>query len=240
MNLHRTWLAPWLALAAVLSGCGREGTPMLVSQDQEVEIGQTVSRDVEQEYGAPLRSGREVARTEAVFQRIKPFTQRNVPYRASVLDNGKVINAFACPGGPLYFTKSLVEVMDRDDQLAFVVGHETGHVEREHGRQAINQALLVNTAGSLLLGNASELAQFGAGVALTLYSQGYSRQQEREADSVGLQLMAKAGYRPEAAVEALQKLGGSEYRGLDKYLASHPSTPERIQRLQTEIQQNYR
>lgn len=240
MVLRPLWLLSLLALPALLSGCGREGTPMLVSQAQEVEIGQQVSTDVEQEYGAPLQRGPEVARVNRVFQRIRPFTVRTVPYRAAVLDNKQVVNAFACPGGPLYFTTSLVDLMDQDDQLAFVVGHETGHVEREHGRQSINQAVLLNAAGSLLLGNASELTQFGAGVALTLYRQGYSRQHEREADSVGLHLLAKAGYRPAAAVEALRKLGGGKYGALDKYLASHPSTPERIERLQAEINQNYR
>lgn len=240
MKLHWTWLGACLALAALLGGCGREGTPMLISQDEEVQIGQTVSEEVEKEYGRPLQNGDAVARVDRIFQRIRPFTERTVPYRASVLDNAKVVNAFACPGGPLYFTTALVSLMDQDDQLAFVVAHEAAHVEREHSRQSINQAVLLNAAGSLLLGNASELAQFGAGVAFTLYSQGYSRQHEREADSVGLHLMAKAGYRPAASVEALQKLGGGKYNALDKYLASHPSTPERVERLQTEIRQSYR
>lgn len=234
----RAKLGLLITLAALLVGCGK-GTPMLISQEQEVSIGREVSREVEQQYGRPVTSGSQYDRLQRIWAPLRRQARRTVPYSANLLDNDEVVNAFACPGGPLYFTTALARTMDRDDELAFVVGHELSHVECEHGRQAINQAVLVNAAASLLLKDAGQLAEFGAGVAFTLYNQGYSRQNEREADSHGLRVMVAAGFRPQGAVDALKKLGGGEHHGVDKYLASHPSTPERIRLLQEQIDRDY-
>lgn len=225
--------------AVGLTGCG-EDTPMLISQDQEVAIGQEVTAEVYKEYGPPLTSGPQVARVQYIGPRILSQTRRTVPYSLTVLNNDTEINAFAAPGGPLFFTKGLVDVMSQDDELAFVIGHEAGHIEAEHGREAINQAVMVNAAASLLLNDQSQLQQLGAAVVWTLYSQGYSRQHEREADSLGLRFSAGSGYDPRGSVRALNKLGGGELRGPAKWLSSHPSTPERVRRLESQIASEYR
>ncbi|MBI2299198.1 MAG: M48 family metalloprotease [Armatimonadetes bacterium] len=224
-----------LATACLLAACGPSGPPMLVSQDDEIAIGREVAADAEKQYGQPLRHGVQVDRVNAVWSRLRPHTTRNVPYSVNVLYSQE-INAFACPGGPLYFFRALVDRMSEDGELAFVVGHEASHVECEHGRESINQALLVNVGASVLLKDQGQLADFGASVAYTLYSQGYSRQHEREADSRGLKLMEAAGYDPQWSLSALRKLGGDELHGPAKWLASHPSTPERIRRLEAQIQ----
>lgn len=224
--------------SGLMLGCG-DDTPMLISQEQEIQIGQEVAQEVRQEYGAPLTSGQEVARTEAVWSNLQRYTVRDVPYQIQVLNNNETVNAFAAPGGYIYVTRALVNTMNQDNELAFVVAHEIGHVEEEHGRKSINQAVLVNTAASLLLNDQSQLVNFGASVAWTLYAQGYSRNHEREADQVALPLMVKAGYNPWGSISALRKLGGGDLSGPSKWLASHPSTPERIRNLEQTIEQRY-
>ena len=232
------WLAVWFPMMIALGGCGKN-TPMLVSQAQEVDIGQEVSREVEQEYGQPVTSGPEYQRVQAVSQRILRYANRDVPYKVTLLSNDEVINAFAAPGGPIFVTNALCRTMTDDGELAFVIGHEVGHVEAEHGRQSINQALLVNTAASLVLDDRSQLQQLGASVVWTLYAQGYSRSHEREADALGLRFMNQAGYNPWRAIDALQKLGGGNLSGPAKWLASHPSTPERVSRLEEQIAREF-
>lgn len=236
----RPMLACLAVIGVTLAGCGGGGGPMLVSQEQEIAIGREVAQQVESEYGAPLRSGPYVDRMRRVGDRLLRQAKRDVPYSISVLQNSEVVNAFAAPGGPTFVTTALMDLMPDDNELAFVVGHELAHVEEEHGREAINQQALVSTAASVLLKDTSALLQLGAQVMYVLYSQGYSRQNEREADSSGLRLMAAAGYQPRAALEALRKLGGGNLSGPARWLSSHPATPERIERLQAQIDQEYR
>lgn len=234
----RASLAMLAMTMTFLVGCGKN-TPMLISTEQEVAIGQEVTREVEQEYGRPVTSGPQYQRVQDVGRRILRYANREVPYSLTLLANDEVVNAFAAPGGPLYVTTALCNRMTDDGELAFVIGHETGHVEAEHGRQAINQALLVNAAASLILDDRNQLQQLGASVVWALYSQGYSRSNEREADALGLRLMNQAGYNPWRAIDALNKLGGGNVSGPAKYLSSHPATPERIQRLEEQIAREF-
>ncbi|NUQ01118.1 MAG: M48 family metalloprotease [Armatimonadetes bacterium] len=227
-----------LLAVSLLSACG-ENSPMVVSEEQEVAIGQETAAQVVQEYGQPVRYGPEVERVERVGRPLLQHVQRRVPYSISVLDNSEVINAFAVPGGPTFVTRALVNTMSADDELAFVLAHELAHIENEHGREAINQALLVNTAAQVLLGDRGQLIQLGAQVAWALYSQGYTRAQERESDATGVRLMAAANFDPRGALRSLAKLGGGELTGPARWLSSHPSTPERIRLLQEQIQREY-
>lgn len=232
--LHLTILFGLPGCLAV-AGCGSKATPMLISVEQEIAIGRQVSVEVEREYGRPVTSGPRARRLAAVAGRILPLARRDVPYRVTALDNDEVVNALAAPGGPVYVTTALIDRMTDDGELAFVVGHEVAHIEAEHGRQAINQAVMVEAAAQLLLRDSGELIKFGSSVAWLLYSRGYSRANEREADSGGLRLMNAAGYPPGESIEALRKLGGGQVGGPARYLSTHPSTPDRIRRLEAEI-----
>ncbi len=93
-------------------------------------------------------------------------------------------------------------------------------------RRLIAQGVL-----SLVFGRSSDLVKQGVGVMYTLYDRGYSRDQEYQADSYGVQIMAAAGYNPEGAVTALAKLGLDRSKGINRYLATHPDTPDRIDRI---------
>ena len=127
-------------------------------------------------------------------------------------------------------TKKLVQLLNTDAQLAFVLAHETGHIAAQHGRKAINQAMISQGLASILFGKAGKTVQTGVNVTYTLYNRGYTRDQEYQADTYGVNLMSKAGYNPEGGVEALAKLGLRTSKGINKYFATHPDTPDRIDR----------
>ncbi|MEN6583708.1 MAG: M48 family metalloprotease [Armatimonadota bacterium] len=196
----------------------------------EVSVGKQVQQDVIRQYGGlstdPIATQR-VARIGRQVAAVSP--RRDVTYTYQVL-NSNIINAFAAPGGPVLITKRLVDMLT-DSQLAFVLAHETGHIAAQHGRDAINRALLAQGIGSLLFGSSSSAITQGVNIMYTLYNRGYSRSQEYQADTYGVQIMAGAGYNQEAAIEALAKLGMQRTGGINRYLSTHPDVPDRINRV---------
>lgn len=161
-------------------------------------------------------------------------------YRATVL-NSPVRNAFAVPGGYVYVTRELLALMNSEDELAFVLGHEMGHVAARHGQKrqtrstitGIGAAIAQVLTGSDLVGKVA--GQVGQGIVL-----GYSRSQENEADSLGQRYIEGSGYDPYAGPRMLSAMGAAE--SLDATVAnrqqtqtpswsrSHPLSTERVQR----------
>jgi len=161
-------------------------------------------------------------------------TRQNIPYSNSVLNNDEVLNAFAAPGGPVFVTRKLVTTTSNDAELAYVLGHETGHIERKHIVASVERqqkaGLLVGVLGSILgKGKSGDLIGTIGNVAFTVWDRGYSRDQEREADIVGTRFMSQLGYDPQAAITMLGKLGEGGGGFLDKYLATHPDPKSRQQ-----------
>ena len=156
-------------------------------------------------------------------------------------------NAFAIPGGYVYIPRQLLALMNDEAELAFVTGHEVGHVAARHGQKRQNRAALSNVlaglAGAL---TGSDLIGRGAGVVAGLTTLGYSRDQERQADSLGVRYLAAAGYDPSAATDSLAALGAqtaleARLKGQggaepSKWLSTHPPSAERVARMRTEAQ----
>ncbi len=142
------------------------------------------------------------------------------------------VNAFALPGGPVYITYGLLSRLRTDDQIAGVLGHEIGHVVLRHTTEGLATALRLNAVlwgiQRLLGGEAAQVAQIGA----ALLSLKYSRDQEREADRFGFELVCRAGYDPRGMIEVfriLQGLGASS--GVLEFLSTHPDPGNRIRAL---------
>jgi predicted Zn-dependent protease len=225
----------FILVVAVLAALAASAPParaiMLVTRADEVKIGKQVEAQSIKDYGGLVNDRAMSERVARVGKKVAAVSPRqDVTYTYKVL-NSNVINAFSAPGGPVMITKKLVQMLTTDDELAFVLGHETGHVAAEHGRKAINQAIIAQGIAAILLGKAGDTVQTGVNVTYTLYTRGYSRDQEYQADTYGVQLMTKAGYNPEAAVKALAKLGLNKSKGINKYFATHPDTPDRIDRV---------
>lgn len=157
--------------------------------------------------------------------------------------NSDIVNAFALPGGYVYVTRGLMALADNEAELAGVLSHEIGHVVARHGEKRMTNTLLAQI-GIGLLGAAidsaalNNLLQVGALAVLS----GYSREQEFEADTLGVRYLARAGYDPEAMAGFLGKLksesdlqaaiAGREPGSADQFniMATHPRTADRVNR----------
>ena len=150
------------------------------------------------------------------------------------LINAPTLNATCAPGGKITFYTGLIDQLNlSDDEIAAIMGHEIAHALREHGRERISQAVaqnavlnIVSAAGyGIAAGAANQVAQY----ALVLPN---SRQNESEADAIGLELSARAGYNPEAAISVWKKMiKATEEKNPPEFLSTHPSGETRIEQL---------
>lgn len=150
------------------------------------------------------------------------------------------VNAFCMPGGKIaFFTGILNQLKLTDDELAMVMGHEMAHALREHSREQLakNSATSLGISlGAQLLG-LGDMGNYAARLGGQLLSLRFSRSDESDADLVGLEIAARAGYNPQAAVTLWEKMGkltGNNGNGLS-FLSTHPSGPDRIRELQRNV-----
>ncbi len=143
------------------------------------------------------------------------------------LVRASLANAYALPGGFVFITEPLLDLCAQDrDELAFLLGHEMGHVLCGHAKSQLTARTFLNAVTARLAGAGLMLRQ--------LLNQGYSRELELEADREGARLAAAAGFDPRAAARALGRLAGvsSGNAGLTEYFSSHPPLAERVQKLE--------
>ena len=148
------------------------------------------------------------------------------------------INAFCMPGGKIAFFTGIIEQLKlTDDEIAMIMGHEIAHALREHARERLAKSTLTNlgiTAVSILLGQtAGALAQAGGG----LYSLKFSRGDETEADLVGMELAARAGYDPRSGVVLWQKMAQAAKGAPPQWLSTHPSSKTRIETIEAHLKE---
>jgi predicted Zn-dependent protease len=146
-------------------------------------------------------------------------------------------NAFALPGGFIWITRSLVELCAWDaHEVAFVLGHEMGHVIRKHAMERLMTNSLVNTAMRAVPAAGLMRSQLG-GLVLNLLEKGYSQDQELDADDIGVRLARAAGFDPAAAIRLMARLADRSRQsgGLDIYFSSHPPFETRVRQVQKYI-----
>jgi len=164
---------------------------------------------------------------------------RKTPVTFGVLDS-PIINAMALPGGYVYVTRGMLAHLNNEDQLASVLAHEIGHVAARHAarqtwQQQLGQGLLL---GGVLLGQglglpAQDILNLGSMAAQLIFLR-YSREDELEADKLGVEYSSAAGYDPREAVglfETLDRIQEKEGQGMPSFLATHPDPGDRIQRI---------
>lgn len=150
------------------------------------------------------------------------------------LINAPILNATCAPGGKITFYTGLVEQLNlTDDEVAAIMGHEIAHALREHGRERLSQAmaqnLVTNIAAASGYGSSANAANQVAQYVLVLPN---SRQNESEADAMGLELAARAGYNPQAAISVWKKMiKASDGKASPEFLSTHPSGETRIEQL---------
>ncbi len=246
---NNSWKAKFVALSA-LSGTMAMSAPQAhaglfsLSEKDEIAAGRQAAAQAQKEYGRALPANDPMSRrVSAIGQQFARLsTRKNIPYTYTVLQNDKVLNAFAAPGGPIFVTTRLVQTTANDAELAYVLGHETAHIERRHIAKSVEKqqtvGLGVGILGAILgKGKGGSLLGTALNATFAVWSSGYSRDNESESDAVGIRLMSQLGYDPRAATSMLAKLGGGGGGGfLDKYLATHPDPDARIKRVNEQIQ----
>lgn len=186
------------------------------------------------------------ARVQAIFEQVAPAAQEvrgDLRYRISVLKSD-VPNAFSLPGGRTFITRGLVELLDDDDQIAGVIGHELAHTVLSHGSKAFGRDLgmilfydyLLDRVEDHQRADAAELAH----LSFALVSTGYSRAAETEADEMGLLFAVQGGYDPlglPLALERIEEWQRQEARrtgranNVPEFFRTHPLTENRVRHL---------
>ena len=147
------------------------------------------------------------------------------------------LNAFVMPGGKVMFYTGIVDRLDlSDDEIAAIMGHEMAHALREHSRERLSREYATQTGIGLaasvfgLSQGQAQLANLAGDVGI---SRPHSRTQESEADQMGLELMARAGYNPQASITLWQKMQRASQGEPPQFLSTHPSSSSRISQLQS-------
>jgi predicted Zn-dependent protease len=193
----------------------------------------------------------QTVRLRSLAQRIIPFAppwnSRAPGWKWEVnLLNSKQINAFCMPGGKIAFYTGLIEQLKlNDDEVSMVMGHEVAHALREHARERMGKSAATNIGlevGSAILGLGG-LGRGLAGMGAQLLSLKFSRDDESEADLVGMELAARAGYDPRSGVSLWTKMGAATGGGggsanankLAEYGSTHPQGPTRIRDIEANL-----
>ncbi len=186
----------------------------------------------------------QLQRLHTVAKRLIPFAvawnprARDWKWQVNLIGS-KQLNAWCMPGGKIaFYTGILDQLQLDDDQIAMIMGHEMAHALREHARERLAKTQATSAVislGSALLG-LGQLGNIAADLGGQLLTLKFSRDDESEADLVGLEIAARAGYRPEASVELWKKmLSAGNGRGGPDFLSTHPSGTNRIQELEANL-----
>ncbi len=185
----------------------------------------------------------QLERLRAIGQRIVPFTKewnaRAPGWRWEInLLGSSQINAFCMPGGKIAFYSGILQQLRLDDdEVASIMGHEVAHALREHARERIGKSTATGTLlslGASLLGLGA-LGDVAANLGTQLLTMKFGRDDETEADLVGLELAARAGYDPAAAVRLWQKMAQAAKGAPPQWLSTHPSNSSRIEGIQANL-----
>ena len=211
------------------------------SIEREIALGKSLAQEVE-------RSSKMIddpvitEYVNRVGQNLVRNSDAKVPFTIKVIDSDEV-NAFALPGGFFYVNSGLILRAQEEDELAGVMAHEISHVAARHGTKQATKAEMIQLGSMAAMifipyGWAGYGIYEGMNLAIPLTFLKFSRDDEREADYLGIQYMYKAGYDPNAYVTFFERIQADEKRrpgSIPKMFSTHPPTPERIEQAQKEI-----
>lgn len=208
-----------------------------ISQQQEVIAGSQLDKVMRERYPA-TESYALQAYVSQVGKKLATQTGSSYPLTYTVLADTRTANAFAGPGGFIYITTGMINMLENEAQLAAVLAHETTHVTNRHVVKQMQQQNATDLAMVIL----SRLTDRDLDNRLTrlgefVLFQRFSREDEYEADLGGIRLMRQAGYNPQGMVQMLDKLAALESRGIYiSFLQSHPTPQTRSQVVEEYIQ----
>lgn len=235
-------LLPTLAGCSVNPATGERSFTAFMSEAEESKIGREAHPKILEEFGGAYDDPELQRYIESIVDLLASTTERpDIDFTATVL-NSPVVNAFALPGGYVYVTRGLLALADNEAEVASVLAHEIGHVVARHSAQRHSRSVLaqIGLVGLGIATGSGEVVNLaGTGTAALLQS--YSRDQEFEADTLGVRYMARANFDPQAAATFLGKLqaqtrleaalaGRPEAADEFSIMSTHPRTVDRVQR----------
>ena len=235
------------ALTLVIAGCATNPATgrrefSLMSESQEVAIGQEMDVEVRREMGVYEDRGLQEYVSSIGLRLAQNSERPGLPWHFAVVDM-PVVNAFALPGGYIYLTRGILAFLNSEAQLAGVLGHEIGHVTARHAAQQYSRA--TGAQLGLILGGIvvpatrpfGQLAQSSLGLLFLKYG----REDELQADSLGVRYAARSAWDPSGVagmLRTLDRIGGeSDDRSVPNWLATHPAPADRVEKVQAAIQQ---
>lgn len=239
-----------ILIAGLLSGCTmapitNRSQFIMISPDQEMAMGATEAKKIVQTSKITTNKLLQ-SKVRQIGQKIAAVSGRSdFQWEFNVIENDTQ-NAFCLPGGKVFFYTGILKVMENDDQIATVMGHEIAHALARHGAERVSMQTAGNLGSQMLATALNIPAQYQG-----LYSQAYgitsqvglilpySRKFENEADKIGLYLMYKAGYNPQQAVRFWENMERAS-NGAQKppaFLSTHPADSERIKEIRAYIAQ---
>ncbi len=215
--------------------------------NQEIAMGLQAAPEMEQQYGGLDPSQSDQAIVDQVGQQVlqnSPAGQSPYQFEFNLLADDQTINAFALPGGPVFITRALYDQLPTEGELAGVLGHEIGHVVARHSAEQIAKTKLTEglTGAAVIASydpnnpNSVQAAQIAALIG-QLVNLKYSRNDETEADWLGVCFMNDAGYDPQQMLGVMQVLeNASQGQAPPEFFSTHPNPQNRMQQIQQDIQ----
>jgi predicted Zn-dependent protease len=214
----------------------------LMSEAQEIGIGQEQDAEVRKEMGVYGDRMLQQYVLDIGLKLAQVSERPNLPWHFTVVDV-PAINAFALPGGYIYITRGLLPFLQDEAELAGVLGHEIGHVTARHAAQQYSRATgaeLGLILGSIFVPATRPLAQLGE-TGLSVLFLKYGRDDEAQADSLGVRYASRAGWDPDGIPRMLTTLGrieeASDNKGVPNWLSTHPAPEDRIARVQAAVRE---
>ena len=246
MRFPRTVIA---ALAVTVVACATNPATgkkefSLMSEAQEVQLGKEMDPQIKREMGVYDNAELQRYVSEIGMRLARASERPTLPWQFTVVDE-PAVNAFALPGGYIYLTRGIMAFLNDEEQLAGVLGHEIGHVTARHSAQQYTQATSAGLGLTLLSIFVPETRplQGLAETALGVLFLKHGRDDELQADRLGVQYTAKTGWDPRGVagmlrtLQRLDEASGSN-RGVPNFLSTHPAPADRVQRVMAFVQEN--
>jgi Zn-dependent protease with chaperone function len=228
-----------MAAVIVLSPGAVSAAPGVVSPDtppsdatpQEIKISERASSEIEKNWPVLVNPVYR-AKVETIVNRLSPHMERNLPYDVGIIDH-KMVNAFALAGGRMYVTTGMLDFVKTDVELAGVIAHEMVHADRKHViiQSARNNRMTLLAIMAAIASKGSAAAMIAANVLQVAIMGAYSIDLEKEADALGIDVLARAGYNPVGMLTIQERLKEERLKHPDidpGIYQTHPEADERI------------
>lgn len=244
----------WLAIGCTAVQTTNSGAIGINRKQYMAVSEQTVEQGAIEAYNQELDKARKnnALNTHApALERVRKISQRLIPqttvFRPDAsqwqwevnVETSKEVNAYCMPGGKIMVYTGLIEKLEATDaELAAVIGHEMAHALREHSRERMSRQYgqqIALAVAAIATGAGEGMMNLAGMVSDVTFTLPHSREQESEADLIGLELIARAGYDPRASVSLWQKMMREADNAPPQFMSTHPSSATRIKDLQTSL-----